>query len=247
MLKLMKYEFKKQAFSKYIILALVGLIEIGYLVGLYWDKQGVLGTSIMLMSILAFGSMFYLAFECIDTFSKDLKQKCSYMLFLTPRTAYSIVGAKLIAAGIQAVIAAFAFFGVFVLNGTLALLKYESLNKIKEYVLILFKEIMQLEVDIPFLTAIVGMLLGSWLLTITTAFFAITLSTTFLANKKFKGIVSFVLFILINIAFSYITNIGDIASIDTIKGSLFNTLFSLVFTVITYFGTAWMLEKKVSV
>lgn len=247
MLKLMKYEFKKQAFSKYIILALVGLVEVGYLVGLFLDKGDVLGVSIAIMSMLAFGCMFYLAFECIDTFSKDLKQKSSYMLFLTPRTAYSIVGAKIIAAGIQAVIAAFAFFGVFVLNGTLALIKYQSLNQIKEYIIMIVRELVQLELNIPFLLSFVGVLLGLWLLTITTAFFAITLSTTFLANNKFKGIVSFAFFFALNAAFSYIGNIGDIATPDTIKGSLFNILFSLVFTVLTYFGTAWMLEKKVSV
>lgn len=250
MLKLVKYEFKKQAFSKYIIIALTGLLEIMFLIGLAMDREGVIGLSIGLLSMLAFGAVVYLAFESIDTFSKDLKQKSSYMLFLTPRTTYSIVGAKLITTAMQGILAAFIYFGVFVLNGTLALARYNQLGEIKNLLVTITKEFMQLDLNIHFFVAVVAVMLCSWLLTITIAFFSITLSTTFLANKKFKGIVSFIIFILINVAFSYITqkvNFEGTSLTEAVKVMWIGTIYSLAFIAVTYFGTAWMLDKKVSV
>ena len=45
MLKLMKYEFRKQAFSKMVILLLVGLIQLFFFFGIVTDNNNVIGTS----------------------------------------------------------------------------------------------------------------------------------------------------------------------------------------------------------
>jgi ABC-2 type transport system permease protein len=251
MLKLMKYEFKKQAFSKLVILCLVAIIEVVFLLGVFLDKEGWTAASMGVLWIVTLGAMTFLAFEAIITFSNDLKTKCSYMLFLTPTTTYSIVGAKVLAAAIQGIVAACIFAGIFILDGGILVARYDFIAEIKQLIVEFSRQFLKLDIDMVAIFSFVATTLTSWLSTITIAFFSITLSTTFLANNKLKGLISFVIFIAINIFIYYIMDLVLGYQIDNLadmtKYNLIASLFSLVFTVITYFGTAWMLDKKVSV
>lgn len=253
MLKLMKYEFRKQAFSKIVILLLVGLIELLFFFGIIADKEDVIGTSMGILLLFTFGALFYMAFESIITFSNDLKQKCSYMLFLTPHTSYSIVGAKVLAAAIQIVLAGIAFFLVYFLDLAVLVGKYDQIETLKEIINQFLQEVFSLNIQLKDIVAVVAVIITGWISTITVAFFSITLSTTFLANFKLKGLVSFLIFIALNYLFGVIVNmsLGNVFDINNLHNLtmfyILQSLFMLCFTVITYVGTSWMLEKKVSV
>ena len=251
MLKLMKYEFRKQAFSKLIILALVGLLELVFFFGVVTDKENVIAMAMSLLAMFTFGAMFYLAFESIITYSNDLKQKCSYMLFLTPNTSYSIVGAKVLTAGIQIFLAGIAFFAIFALDGGILIAKYHVLAEVKKVILQAIDDLLKLKIDFSDIVSVVAVVLTSWISTITIAFFSITLSSTFLENKKFKGVVSFIIFIALNYATTKISQLL-LGNIDSYTNNLsiyfiWESVIALVFIVLTYIGTAWMLDKKVSV
>jgi hypothetical protein len=251
MLKLMKYEFRKQAFTKLVILSLIGLLELVFFFGVVTSRENVIGTTVGLFFMFAFGALFYLAFESIFTFSNDLKQKSSYMLFLTPNSTYSIVGAKVLAAAIQIVLAGIAFFAVFAINGGVLIAKYDMLAEVKRMILELLNQFFQLEISFSDVASVTAVMITSWISTITIAFFSITLSTTFLADKKFKGVISFAIFIGLNILISKIVDLvlGDINNYtnDFTLYFALSSLFMVCFTIITYVGTAWMLDKKVSV
>jgi hypothetical protein len=194
--------------------------------------------------------MFFFAFEAIITYSNDLMQKSSYMLFLTPNTSYGIVGAKVLSAGIQIVLAGLAFFAVFAINGAVLIAKYNAIAKAKEFFKEMIRQIFQLDITFSDVASIVMVVITSWIFVVTLAFFSITLSTTFLANKKYKGILSFLIFIIINYVLEYIINYILKGPVDSDKATLYFSIYSLYmlcFTIITYIGTAWMLEKKVSV
>lgn len=251
MFKLMKYEFRKQAFSKLVILALVGLFELVFFFGVVASKENVIAMTMSLLFLFSLGALFYLAFESILTYSNDLKQKSSYMLFLTPNTSYSIVGAKVLTAGIQIVLAGVAFFAVFAIDGGILIAKYDALAQVKEAILQFLDQFFQLQINIADIISVLAVFITNWISTITLAFFSITLSTTFLANKKFKGVVSFLIFVALYIIFNKVTDlvVGDNGiNFNSISTTLiWASIITLVFTVITYLGTAWMLEKKVSV
>lgn len=246
MLKLMKYEFKKQAWSKAIILCLAAILQVIFLIGIFTSNENIQGFGFGFLMALAFGGIAYVGFECVDTFSKDLKTKCSYMLFLTPHTSYSIIGAKIVTSAIQVLVTGFAFLGLFILNGLIMLTKYGSWRRTVELVKEFFAQLFNVYVDIKFIILMVLMLLIGWLFLIVFAFFAITLSTTFLASKKFKGFVSFVIFIVIAWIASFIQDklFGNMYFTDLFMWC--NILYLVVITVIAYIGTAFMLEKKVS-
>src|SRR5699024_2122519 len=96
MIKLIKYELRKQAFSKGIILAILGLLELLFLYGIIRDNNMAFSLSIALLVFVTYVAILYVAFENIFAFSGELNSKRSYMLFLIPRSSYEIVGAKVI-------------------------------------------------------------------------------------------------------------------------------------------------------
>lgn len=169
------------------------------------------------------------------------------MLFLTPNTSYSIIGAKIIAGGIQVIVTGFAFLGLFVMDGAILVGKYGKWEDLLTIVKKLFHEILKIEIDMKYIVIALLAVLISWLSFIIAAFFSITLSATFLANKKFKGFVSIIIFVFISWAINYIDHLLFGNQMYTETGIWYKLIYTFVVTVIGYVGTAWMLEKKVSV
>lgn len=101
MLKLMKYEFKKQMFSKIIIAAILGVLTLYFGIACVIDKETHAAIATMLIfTVMVFAGL-YTAVESLSVYDKDLKTKQSYMLFLVPRSSYEILGAKMISAALQ--------------------------------------------------------------------------------------------------------------------------------------------------
>ena len=248
MLKLMKYEFKKQALSKWIMLVLVGLLELLFLFGVVTENEDRIGLAIGLLAIFSIGCLFYVAFESVLTFSNDLKTKCSYMLFLTPNSIYKIVGAKVITAAVQILIVGAAFLLLAIIDINMIMSMFQEVETAWQLIKELLEAFFGVSISEKIIILYIATLILSWICTVCLAFFSITLSTTFLANKRWKGIVSFVIFLGLNWLFSKIVSVslGNTLHYTTIHYVL-NCLYYLLFTIITFVGTGYMLEEKVSV
>ena len=250
MLKLMKYELRKQAFSKLIILIVAMLGELIFFTGLILDHQNTMGLAIGLLSMFTMGAMFFIAFESIITYHNDLKQKQSYMLFLTPRSTYSIVGAKVISSGLQIILAGLGFALIFAADGAALLARYSSIKEIRDLIRHFFSMQYNIDIDSKLVILVILTLLISWISTITLAYFSITLSTTFLADKKGKGFISFIIFLVLEFVIAKFSDlITGIPNLSRSEGDvlLLSIVFYAVMTAVTYLATAWMLDKKVSV
>ncbi len=247
MLKLMKYEFRKQLFSKFAIAGVLVLLELYFFYGLIRDNEGTMGTAVGLLTVLALLAMFYVSFESIFTFSNDLKTKQSYMLFMTPQSAYSIMGAKVLSSIIQIALVA-AFFGVVAVADIFALAaRNGAIEEFWEVCQELVKSLLNIEINFEVFLMTAVELLIEWMLIVVIAMLSITLSATFMANTKAKGIVSFVIFIVVNVLISKASElISDGILVDK-KEFWLLMLFHSGVTVASYVVTAWMLEKKVSV
>ena len=89
-------------------------------------------------------------------------------------------------------------------------------------------------------------LVANWLATVVSAFLAIVLSATFLAGKKLSPLLSFALFIALNVLMSQI--IQRITKAMALRNSMqISICLSRVIAVVWYFVTAWIMEKKLSV
>lgn len=130
MLKLMKYEFKKQMFSKIIIAAILGVLTLYFGIACVIDKETHAAIATMLIfTVMVFAGL-YVAVESLSVYDKDLKTKQSYMLFLVPKSSYEILGAKMISAVLQIFFTMLIYGIVAVLCGSVFLIKYSSVREL---------------------------------------------------------------------------------------------------------------------
>lgn len=251
--KLIKYEFRKQLMSKLVVGVVIVALQLLYLAGVIFDNEdwGAIGLGFTM--IVAMVSLLYFSFESIVTYSNDLKTKQSYMLFLTPRNMFQIVGAKLVTTILQIFVCGCAFAAIGI--GDVFLLCARK-GEIKEFLDVLkgvFQAFTGVEIRLSEVIYVILMILIAWLVFIAMAMFSITLSTTLLSNWKFKGVVSVVIFFAVDWV------IAKVAGLVTPTG-FFGSEYLVVNTeawayigvyavalALTYVGTALLLEKKVSV
>lgn len=250
MLKLMKYEFRKQAFSKLIILIIAALGEVMFFTGFFLDKNKTMGLALGLLTMFTMGALFFIAFESIITYYNDLKQKQSYMLFLTPHTPYTIVGAKVISAALQVILSGFAFALLFAIDGAVLLAKYSSIKELKSFIEQFIQVQFNIDVNGGLMLLVILAMLTAWISIITLSYLSITLSTTFLAEKRGKAFISFVIFVALNFFINKLLNLlghWSIIDEDINYALAAGIIVYAVITTITFLVTSWMLDKKVSV
>lgn len=112
MLNLMKYEFRRQSFSKVIIFGGLLALVAAYFC-FYWQGAGA-GVSAMtvLMGLATIVVLFYAPFEFLFPFDKDMNSKQGYMLLLVPQKPVTILGAKLLVSLLQTAVIYAVFFTV---------------------------------------------------------------------------------------------------------------------------------------
>lgn len=251
--KLIKYEFRKQLMSKLIVGIVVAVLELVFLAGLIFDKGDWAGTGAGLLLIASMVSLLYFSFESIVTYSNDLRTKQSYMLFLTPRNMFQIVGAKLLTTILQIVVCGCAFAAIGIGDVLLVCAKNGEVKDFLDGIKGFFHALTGVEIRLVEVVYVILMLLVAWLVFIALAMFAITLSSTLLSTWKFKGVLS------VGIYFALDWCVSKVATLVTPTGFLeseylvVNTeawAFIGVYAaalVLSYVGTALLLEKKVSV
>ena len=250
--KLIKYELKKQMLSKIVVGVLAAICEAIFFVGLILDKEDWAGFGLGALFILGFVSLFYFSFETIITYSNDLKTKQSYMLFLIPRNMYQVVGAKMITTLLQILLVGAAFVAIFVGDVFAVCARYGEIEEMIEMFKMMFAELSGIHVELEEVLYVISTVLVVWIEFILMAMFAITISTTLFANKRYKGVISFGIYIVFELL------LGKVADLVT-DGAMSGEVFELnamawiyigvyaVAMVLCYFGTTWLLDKKISV
>ncbi len=253
MLKLMKYEFRKTWFTKVILLAITAIAEIVYLIGLYADREGLLATGVFLLMLLAVGGLLVIGLGSVVTLHRDMNTKQSYMLFMTPNSCYSILGAKVLECGISILLTGAVFFALGTLDVTLLFARNGELKALWDWVRELLSSItvsgrpLLGDIRLQSLLSVSFSLLAGWLLTVTTIYLAVVISSAILNGKRFSGLISFVLFLVLSWGCARLASLisGHIGDLFTLM--LVNGLISLVFSAIMYFVTAQIMEKRLSV
>ena len=249
MLKLMKYEFKKTQMTKLILLAITALAEIAFLIGLYlMEKPSLLSASTVLLVFLAMGGIWVIGLESIVILHRDMNTKQSYMLFMTPNSSYRILGAKVLENGLSILLAGAFFFALGALDITLLFAKEGQLSDIWRMIQDLIHSLNQeIEINVHSLASFTFNMLSNWFLVIMTAYLADVVSSALLNGKKHNGVLSFVLFIVLSIATSYLARFM-VSGVNGIEMKMvLDGVISLVFSVAMYVVTAQIMERKLSV
>ena len=72
MLKLMKYELRKTAFSKLVLLVITAVAEIAFLIGVFWKKDNILAMGIIFLVMCTIFGVIYIGIESVNV----LQVKC---------------------------------------------------------------------------------------------------------------------------------------------------------------------------
>lgn len=184
MLKLMKYEFRKTAFSKLILLSITLLSEIVYLLGIFLKKDVFLSSGIMFLVLCATMGILYIGLESVTVLHRDLNTKQSYMLFLTPKSSYQILGAKILENGISILITGAFFAALAAIDAAAAYFYVGGLKEVWNMVNDVLYVSMHISVDPVSIAFAFFTLLASWISYIVSADFAVILSASVLAGKR---------------------------------------------------------------
>ena len=250
--KLIKYELKKQMLSKIVVGVLAAICEAVFLVALIIDKSEWAGSAFAIFFMLGFGSLFYFSFETIVTYSNDLKTKQSYMLFLIPRNMYQVVGAKMITTLLQILLVGAAFVAIFVGDVFAVCARYGEIEELIEVFKMMFAEITGINVNMAEVIYVICTLIVVWIEFILMCMLAITLSTTLFANKRYKGVISFGIYIVFELLLAKIADLvtNGVMSGEVLELNAMAWIYIGVYAVamvLCYFGTVWLLDKKISV
>ena len=247
MYNLIKYELRKTLGLKGIIVAIMGLIEVSFLIGLFTESDGFLGFGVVGLILGSSAAIVVIGAYSIKLLSNDLNTKQAYMLFMTPNNSYKILGAKVIENYLSIIIAGVFFTAIGALDVFLAFAKYSSLKDFFDGIGIFWSELSEVNPQVIILA--IATMIAFWLYVIGTAFFCVVVSATFLNGKKHNGLLSFLLFIVLVNVFGKITNtiVDAIDGVQFVGSAVTEIFIFLVLSALMYVATAWIMDNKLSV
>ncbi|MBR1822387.1 MAG: hypothetical protein IJ769_12315 [Clostridia bacterium] len=259
MLKLMKYEFRKLRNTLFAMLAALAALEVGFFAGHAMEKPVLTSICIGLISMLVFLVYAYIILAGMASYSRELKEKSGYLIFMTPVSPLGVVLSKLVFTALAA-LAATAVFGL------TAYLDYrymfgrmnidpDILNQIN----LVLRFGLNADADIWQILRVAGFsvvtVLNEILLTMCTAYLAITLAATLLQNKKgfLRGLISLALFTALTWGSGWLAQrllydrVDTSATLNQLTGLLgWSLLLNIALGAVFVAASAWLLDRKVN-
>ncbi len=248
MKNLIKYEFRKTRAIKLMLLSAAALAEAVFLIGLWGDFENMLGISVMLLTMLAFGGVMVIGLASVVILHRDMNTKQSYMLFMTPNSSFRILGAKVLENGFSILLAGAFFFVLGALDISLLFAREGRLEELWKWIrefLRSFDE--RITLDMPTMLTLTVNILASWICTVNAAYLGDVISTALLNGKRFNGVVSFLAFAALMwlVSFIQVKAAAGISAILTVF--LVNAGIALAFAAVMYVLTACIMERRLSV
>lgn len=242
--RLLKYEFRKTLGAKLILLAITFIAEVIFLVGFWANKETPLVIGAALLFMIATTSITLMGILSLVTLHRDMNTKQSYMLFMTPNSCYKILGAKVLECGLSVLLAGAFYFGLGMLDFNILLGK-EGNRRIWDIIMEMLR-ILNIELKVSNIAALIFFLLTSWLSTVTTAYLADVISSSLLYSKKWNLLITFLIFLVLSYITGRISMLANVEN-DIIMTFVWRGVIALGFSGIMYVITARLMEKYLSV
>ena len=245
--KLMKYEFRKTRAAKLAVLAITALAEIVFLIGVFGNNDERTAIGIFLLAMCAMFGLFVIGVQSVVILHRDMSTRQSYMLFMTPNSRWSILGAKVLENGVSILLAGAFFAALAVADISLFLAKNHQMEQLWEMLNRMIQSFNS-EIDISrtnFLLLALFMV-SAWLSTVVCAYLADVVACALLTGKRASGAIAFVLFIVLNYLESEIISLA-VRGMNFSTTMLVSSGLELVMTVIMYVCAATIMERKLSV
>lgn len=270
MLKLLKYEFRKAQSTFLALLGMTAALEAYFLISLKLRRTGHVAASVSLLMLCAMAVAAFVFIRGITSYSGELKNRSSYLIFMMPNSALKIVASKFLYTFVNglALAALYACLAAFDLGMVgVEYYDYKSLfSGIQSLLRSAGVYVDQMLYGALFIALYTFL---SMLSTIAEAYFAITLSHTLFRDKKWRWMPSLALFLALAYgvsrlcglfpsaldrlvviddgAYEHHFEIASDAFRQVVLPSLLPTAgVSLAVIVASMFGCAALLERKVS-
>ncbi len=253
MLKLIKYELRKNRTVLLVLLAIVAAIELYFLGSLLAQSDSDIIASLSLMFFAFFALSAAVFILGVSAYSGELKRKSSYLIFMTPHSTLAIVASKLLFTLVIGVL--FAALVVAMLTVNLPVI-VDYYGEWGGFYMLIDEMLLQRGVDLGQiamgLTLTILQLFLELLSIVGVAYFSITLSATILQNRKGRGLLSFLFFAVISYVLTRISGLFTASVFEngvavTYMQVLAPTILqSAIVLLAAAFGSAWMLKKHVS-
>ncbi len=245
---LMKYEFRKTAFIKLIILGIAALAEIVFLAGLYGGDERVLAAGVLILTLLASGSLTVIGVASVVILHRDMNTKQSYMLFMTPNSSYRILGAKYLENGLSILLTGAFFFALGALDITLLFAHKGQLESLWQMIRDMLATIdSRLTLDMPTMISFTFGILAAWISTVACAYLGVVISTALLAGRRFSGLISIIFILLLFWVTGWLgLKIAGLFN-DVRTSFLMEGLAALFLSAVMYVLTARIMETRLSV
>lgn len=259
MFQLMKYEARKSFFSKLIMLLALAACELLFLFGIFfsnpesdpWTALGVAG-----LMIVTIAGITFIGIESIITLHRDLNTKQSYMLFMTPRNAYQILGSKILENALMIAAAAVFFLLLAAIDISILITKLGGIVQLIEMYQSMLQAMLDFRLDwheiAVTMTVIFGEGVIGWFSMIVLGYLAVILSTAVFAGKKYSGFISIVLYVFLavlqeKIVISVMRSLTENLKLDAVQEMLCYGGMTLIIGVAIYLLSCFVVEKKLSV
>ena len=204
-----------------------------------------------ILLLLAFGGVLVIGLESVITLHRDMNTKQSYMLFMTPNSCYKILGAKVLECSLSILLTGAFFFALGALDLSLVFAKQGELSllwdQIREFISNFSVNGRPITIDLPTMATVVFSLLSGWIALITSAYLADVISAALLNGKKMNGVISFVLFLVINWGITRLIVLLTASITENIPAMLAGGGLDLFFAAVMYYVTALIMDKYLSV
>lgn len=172
------------------------------------------------------------------------------MLFMVPYSAWTILGAKVLAAFLQIVLTSVLFAASFFLCFTAYIGASQGFAQFFPMLQRLLREWFDFQFDWKWVVLILCEVLISWMNMIGAGYASIIASRTVLVKSKLATPLAIVLFLFLNWGMGQIIHLVTKAlqlSNESYSYALTDLGISAVFAIILLFASGWMAEKKLSV
>ncbi len=258
MLKLIKYELKKDMILYIILFGALFTLELVMLLSCLGSKEWVAAMWLFVCAGAINAVITFVMIYSVISYSRLIGSKASYLTFMTPNSAAKIIGAKYICLYTSVIIASVLLFLFVFLDVKVYISNFKIADNILEGLDWIFGLYWGKTVADLVGSAVV-ILIVIWLMAfaiIAIAFFGVTLSTTLLANKRGKGGLSaaFIIgfWIICGVIARNLPTIdsfiksGDYSVGAGVLSNLPRITFAILLIAGSFIGSSALLEKKLS-
>lgn len=247
--KLLKYEFRKSRMIHIITLIIIGSLELFFLAGIAFKKDTITAVGALLLTL---ASLFVPTLICIASavsLHSDMTNKRGYMLFMTPRNSYQILGAKVIENTVCVVLGNAMIVALGFLDVTILFARFDSLETFWNLMSEILKEFAGLQISVSAVIAFFFNAICTMLCTTVTIYFSDVLASSLLHGRKISWLLAVAFFFTFNILMVVAGNLIFKPSLipDDVLRLVLAGCFRLVCTVGLYLGAAALMNRHLNV